>query len=268
MVSRCSVWFVSLSVVSGVASAQSFEADVTSLVETSCLQCHGARTQTPLNLERLGFDLTNPETFRAWAHVFERVENGEMPPPAAPRPDAAVVETALGSLQRALVDANLAARAGQRTPLRRLTRLEYAYTIQDLLQLDEALSEDLGRLLPAEPDSGGFDTVAANQGISPLHVRSYLDAADRALDAAIALGPPPPTNRYEIDYAKSQKLFKIPNRNHWAAVWSSNWTTPMRRSPRAPRRICSTAEPRATRCPIRAGIASPLPPIRTRPTRR
>ena len=208
MVSRCSVWFVSLSVVSGVASAQSFEADVTSLVETSCLQCHGARTQTPLNLERLGFDLTNPETFRAWAHVFERVENGEMPPPAAPRPDAAVVETALGSLQRALVDANLAARAGQRTPLRRLTRLEYAYTIQDLLQLDEALSEDLGRLLPAEPDSGGFDTVAANQGISPLHVRSYLDAADRALDAAIALGPPPPTNRYEIDYAKSQKLFK------------------------------------------------------------
>mgnify|MGYP004360922925 CR=1 FL=1 len=30
----------------GIASAQSFEADVAPLVETSCLQCHGARTVT------------------------------------------------------------------------------------------------------------------------------------------------------------------------------------------------------------------------------
>ena len=206
MVSRCSVLLVSLWVASGVASAQSFEAAVTPLVEASCLTCHGDRTVTPLNLARLGFELTDHETFRAWEKVYQRLQKGEMPPPAAPRPDAAVVETALGSLKRALVDANLAARGNQRTSLRRLTRLEYAYTIQDLLQLDEALSEDLGRMLPAEPDSGGFDTVAANQGISPLHVRSYLDAADRALDAAIAVGPPPPVESFTIEYAKSRRL--------------------------------------------------------------
>ena len=206
MVSRCSVLLVSLWVASGVASAQSFKAAVTPLVEASCLTCHGDRTATPLNLARLGFDLTDHETFRAWEKVYRRLQKGEMPPPAAPRPDAAGVETALGSLKRALVDANLAARGNQRTPLRRLTRLEYAYTIQDLLQLDEALSEDLGRMLPAEPDSGGFDTVAANQGISPLHVRSYLDAADRALDAAIAVGPPPPVEPFTIEYAKSRRL--------------------------------------------------------------
>ena len=43
-----------------------------------------------------------------------------------------------GEAKQALTDANLRARDGQRTPLRRLTRLEYAYTIQDLLGLDEA----------------------------------------------------------------------------------------------------------------------------------
>ena len=206
MVSRCWVLLVSLWVASGVASAQSLKAAVTPLVEASCLTCHGDRTVTPLNLARLGFDLTDHETFRAWEKVYERLSKGEMPPAAAPQPEAAFVETAIGSLKRALVDANLAARGSQRTPLRRLTRLEYAYTIQDLLQLDEALSKDLGRMLPAEPDSGGFDTVAANQGISPLHVRSYLDAADRALDAAIAVGPPPPVEPFTIEYAKSRRL--------------------------------------------------------------
>ncbi len=197
-----------LTLVTSVATAQSFETEVTPLVKTSCLQCHGDQTVTPLNLARLGFDLTDHETFRAWEKVYQRLSKGEMPPAAAPQPEAAVVETAVGSLKRALVDANLAARGNQRTPLRRLTRLEYVYTIQDLLGIDKAIATELGQTLPAEADSGGFDTVAANQGISPLHVQSYLDAADRALDAAIAVGPPPPADRYEIDYAKSQKLFK------------------------------------------------------------
>ena len=206
MVSRCSVLLVSLWVASGVASAQSFKAAVTPLVEASCLTCHGDRTVTPLNLARLGFDLTDHGTFRAWEKVYQRLSTGEMPPADAPRPEAAVVETALGSLKRALVDANLSARGEQRTPLRRLTRLEYAYTIQDLLGIDEAIATELGRTLPAEADSGGFDTVAAHQSMSPLHVQSYLDAADRALDAAIAVGPPPPVESFTIEYAKSRRL--------------------------------------------------------------
>ena len=132
-----------------------------------------------------------------------------MPPASAPQPDQALVDTALVSLKTALVGANLTARGGQRTPLRRLTRLEYGYTIQDLLHLDEAVGAELATLLPAEADSGGFDTVAANQSMSPLHVRSYLEAADRALDAALVVGPPPAIQHHNIDYAKSPGLFGL-----------------------------------------------------------
>ncbi|MCZ6711746.1 MAG: DUF1592 domain-containing protein, partial [Gammaproteobacteria bacterium] len=189
-----------------LATARSFEADVMPLVQGSCVICHGDQTVTPLNFQRLGFDLADPATLRQWERVFERVERGEMPPLGLPRPDSAMVETALASLKGALVEASLAARAGQRTPLRRLTRLEYAYTLQDLLLIDEELAMELGQSLPAEADSGGFDTVAAKQGISSLHVRSYLDAADRALDAAIALGPRPATERRVIDYVNSEYL--------------------------------------------------------------
>jgi hypothetical protein len=195
----------------GFASAQSFESEVAPLVETSCLQCHGARTVTPLNLSQLGFDLTDAETVRAWTKVYERVEKGEMPPASARRPDTAVVETALGSLKAALVDANRTARGGQRTPLRRLTRLEYGYTLEDLLGIDPAVASNLAQELPAEADSGGFDTVAANQSMSPLHVRAYLEVADRALDAALLMGPRPETERHQRFYAQSPYLYGIAN---------------------------------------------------------
>ena len=193
----------------GAASAQSFEDDVRPLVRGTCVRCHGVRTVTPLSFEALGFDLTDDDTFKAWEKVYERLQRGEMPPATAPQPDATLVTTALASLKRALVDANLAARGEQRTPLRRLTRLEYGYTISDLLHVDEAVGAELARLLPAEADSGGFDTVAANQSMSPLHVRSYLEAADRALDAALVPGPRPATERHMINYATSEYLYGI-----------------------------------------------------------
>ena len=63
--------------------------------------------------------------------------------------------------------------------------------------------------MPAEADSGGFDTVAANQSMSSLHVRAYLDAADRALDAALRTGPAPGARRHVIDYTKSRYLWGI-----------------------------------------------------------
>ena len=199
---------VGLWAVSGVASAQSLEADMAPLVEASCLTCHGDRTVTPLNLARLSFDLTDHETFRTWEKVYERLETGEMPPAAAPRPDADVVETALGSLKRALVATNLAERGEHRTSLRRLTRLEYANTIQDLLGIDEEIATELSLTIPAEADSGGFDTVAANQSMSSLHVRSYLAAADRALDVALPVGPPPPVESFEVQYAESESMYR------------------------------------------------------------
>ena len=188
-----------------------FEADAMALVEGSCIRCHGETTETPLNFEKLGFDLADRDTFKTWVRVFERLQNGEMPPGRAPKPSPGVVEAALGALKGALVEANLEVRAGQRTPLRRLTRLEYQYTVQDLLRLDPEFSQILALSLPAEADSGGFDTVAAIQGVSSLHVRSYLEAAERALDEALQVGPRPETLTHRIDYPKSLYLNSIAN---------------------------------------------------------
>lgn len=188
------------------AVAGSFEADVEPLFEASCLKCHVGTEQTPLDLTALGHDLADRETFRLWERIFDRVSEGEMPPAGARRPAQRIVDSALDSVREALLEANRAQRAGQRTPLRRLTRLEYEYTIQDLLGIDPDVAASLANSLPEETDTGGFDVVAENQGISPLHVRSYLNAAAGALDETLRTGPRPETGTYEIDYSKSPYL--------------------------------------------------------------
>ena len=55
------------------AWAECFQADVKPLLDTSCLICHGEGTVPPLNLTRIGYDLSDPETYRTWERVFERV---------------------------------------------------------------------------------------------------------------------------------------------------------------------------------------------------
>ncbi|MFP6598789.1 MAG: DUF1592 domain-containing protein, partial [Candidatus Hydrogenedentota bacterium] len=194
-----------------MTSAQTFKADVSTFVEASCMKCHGAETETPLDMTKLGHDLADRETFKAWVRIYDRVKNREMPPRTEPRIKRAVLEKTLVSIKGSLVEANITARGGQRTALRRLTRLEYAYTVSDLLQIDEAIGLELSETLPAEADSGGFNTVAVNQSMSPLHVRGYLTAADRALDAAIQFGPAVKSRVFKRDYIRSGSLGFIAN---------------------------------------------------------
>lgn len=193
----------------GQASADSFEAEVKPMLEESCLLCHGEGTVTPLNMQELSYDLGDAEVYRTWQHIYNRIERGQMPPMEVSDTVQSLIDNALTALKPALVDANIASRGGSRAELRRLTQLEYAYSLQDLLHLDAETATALASELPAAADTGGFNTVAKNQDISALHVRGYLRAADRALDAAIQLGPRPESERFEIEYRKSGYLYTL-----------------------------------------------------------
>jgi hypothetical protein len=187
--------------VSDAAYAQAFEADIRPLLESACIRCHDAETKTPLNLESLDTDLANPDTFRRWEKIFDRVQDREMPPRSEPRPQRALVNKALASLEDALLKANLAARQNQRVAMRRLSQVEYEYTLHDLL----GIHDELGELLAADVEAARFDTVASGQRISPIHVRSYLETADRALDSAIQLGTPTPSEPRFVGYLNSPR---------------------------------------------------------------
>jgi hypothetical protein len=182
--------------VSGASFAQAFEADLQSLIDASCIHCHDAETKTPLNMEELSYDLSDPGAFRQMVKLYDKVADREMPPRSEPRPKRALVKKTLASMKSALLEANLAARQDQRVSLRRLSQTEYEYTLQDLLDIPDPL----GKWTPGDAEVADFNTIADGQQMSAVHVRKYLENADRALDSAIVLGKRQLDGPHVFDY--------------------------------------------------------------------
>lgn len=178
---------VSLAIAIVLSVAANCSAQVKTLIEESCIACHDESTETALNFDALDFDLKNEKTFATWERIYDRVSSGEMPPEDEDRPDEKVLEKALSQVKSSLTKRSLAnQKENGRSTIRRLTRTEYEYSLHDLL----GIKTELARLLPEENESG-FDTVTENQGISELHAKAWLVAAEAAIDSAINLGVKP-----------------------------------------------------------------------------
>lgn len=201
----CSSPLVAADVAEGIPPNGKRTAELQSFIKNSCLDCHDADSQTGLDLSSMGHALTSAKTFRTWVRIFDRIERGEMPPAAAEQPNEADKQEAMSILNQNLTHANKTMqRETGRVPSRRLTRIEYEHTLHDLL----GIGGDLAKYLPPENTSGAFDVIAANQGMSTVHVRGFLKAADLALDEAIQLGARPNMKPREIDYFNS-KYFQM-----------------------------------------------------------
>jgi len=165
------------------AAPVSFPAGWETFAEAHCVDCHDDAVQKGgLNLADLAFAPEDRDNFAVWQRIHERIHAGEMPPEAEPRPPAdlaAAVAAALEIPLRETDEADILARG--RTRGRRLTRTEYEHAVQDLLGIDLPLRD----LLPEDPASHGFETVAEGQQLSHHQLASYLEAADRALEEAI-----------------------------------------------------------------------------------
>jgi mono/diheme cytochrome c family protein len=139
-----------------------------------CLTCHNGKRRTAglaideLDLQRVGADA------ETWEKIARKFRTHEMPPPAAPRPDAATYAAVTAHLEGALDAAAVASPQVGRVPVHRLNRTEYANAIRDLLGLEI----DSRGVLPADDaDQEGFDNVASVLTVSPALLENYLAAA-------------------------------------------------------------------------------------------
>jgi hypothetical protein len=146
-----------------------------------CDTCHfGPKARAGVNLEAL--DLANLDSNGAtWEKVLRKLRGREMPPPGAPRPDAATYETLVKAIEneRDRV-ADVRPNPGRPT-LHRLNRTEYANTIHDLLALDV----DVADLLPADDIGYGFDNIGDVLTVSPSLLERYLLAASKISRQAV-----------------------------------------------------------------------------------
>jgi hypothetical protein len=174
------------------ARAESLPAPLAPLVMETCGVCHaGGATEGGLDLDRLGFNLTDAAVRDRFALMHDRVQNGQMPPDAADLPptDREHLRTALAAAieaaDRAAIDAD------GRVPLRRLNRLEYQQTLRDVLALPLL---DVGDRLPEDRVRDGFNKSAEGLDFSRIQLAATLDAAEAAVTAALPVGerPQPP----------------------------------------------------------------------------
>ncbi len=170
--------------------AKHFEDQFRPLLARHCVECHrGDKPKGKLRLDNLTMDLSDAAARNHWTAVVERLRAGEMPPKEKPRPPEKELQALIDWLAPRVVAADAAARATQgRVVLRRLNRIEYQNTINDLLGINVNLKEQL----PADGSADGFDNAGAAHHTSSFLMEKYLEAADTALNMAITNRPKPP----------------------------------------------------------------------------
>jgi mono/diheme cytochrome c family protein len=176
------------------------------VVQKYCFGCHGEKTaKSNLRLDTLAADFRTARTAATWKEVSARVaDQGEdaMPPKGKPRPSAEEIKALREWIEARLTAAAAADAALQkaegRAQLRRLNRVEYNNTLRDLL----GIAVDLKPLLPEDDVVAGFDNVGLGLQITRVHHERYLEAAETALNAAIALGPRPKVTTRKLTFRK------------------------------------------------------------------
>jgi mono/diheme cytochrome c family protein len=170
-----------------------------------CLECHGAeKPKGKFRVDQLLPDFVDKANRERWQAVQAQLKAGAMPPKGKPRPPEKEVHALDVWISGRVTAAETARRETQgRVALRRLTQVEYQNTVRDLL----GVNVDLKDLLPEDTSTNGFDNNTESLHISSFLMEQYLEAADRALNAAIANGPRPPTlkRRFNVKDEKSVK---------------------------------------------------------------
>jgi mono/diheme cytochrome c family protein len=161
------------------AATDALPASVSTVLQKHCTSCHGIdKPEANLNLSgSRSLDQLAAES-DSWFRVLEQIESRRMPPREESQPTdverRAVVDWIRGELAESL-------RAKQqregRSKLRRLSRAEYANTIEDLF----GVRPTIGVSLPEDGRVDGYDKVSAALPMSASGAAGYLKMAEEVL---------------------------------------------------------------------------------------
>ena len=154
-------------------------------IRRNCVGCHNSSSPAArLDLTKLTFEPSNPDTFALWVKVHDRVSAGEMPPRPAPRPQAESVSAFLNGLTSALTsyEEKMAAERG-RAGLRRLNAYEYENAVRDLLH---APWLQIRSKLPQDREAWRYNKIGTALDMSHVQLARYMSASDYALREAMS----------------------------------------------------------------------------------
>jgi len=159
-------------------------------IEQTCFECHDKETaKGDVDLSALPFNPKDHHNRERWAHIYDVVAKGEMPPKkkAFAADDRQQLAREISVPLLAADEADI--KANGRGPRRRLNRDEYEQNLRDLLHLPDL---DIRDILPADREGHHFNKTSATLDMSRVQLTAYLDAAETALRQAMSAGATPP----------------------------------------------------------------------------
>jgi mono/diheme cytochrome c family protein len=151
------------------------------ILAAHCLKCHGPDDANGgFRVDTLPASIDSLESADRWQKVLNVLNSGEMPPDDEKQIKPADKADLLDDLAHVMVAARKTlADSGGAVTMRRLNRREYANTIRDLLGVDVDVRE-----LPADGQSGTFDTVGSGLFISADQIEQYHSLGTTAMEEA------------------------------------------------------------------------------------
>lgn len=169
-------------------STAKFETRFKPIFAKYCIGCHGPDAQeNDLRIDQLNPDIVDGPDAGFWHEVLNQLNAGKMPPEDEPQLSeqelSAVTEWLEVELKKA---ADRRISTGGRQLMRRMSRYEYQYTLEDLL----GIALDYTAHVPGDlSGEDGLKTNATLLGMSPVLMESYLKVAEMALEEVIPDGP-------------------------------------------------------------------------------
>jgi Protein of unknown function (DUF1592)/Protein of unknown function (DUF1588)/Protein of unknown function (DUF1587)/Protein of unknown function (DUF1595)/Protein of unknown function (DUF1585) len=154
-----------------------FSRTVQPFLHTYCITCHGKeRPKAEMDLSVYQSMAALLQDSRRWSLMLERLEAEEMPPMEAKSHPSA--EERRGAIEwfRAVRDQEIQRNSGDPGIVlaRRLSNMEYNYTIRDLTGVDIRPTREF----PVDPaNTAGFDNSGETLAMSPTLLKKYLNAA-------------------------------------------------------------------------------------------
>ncbi len=190
------------------------ESKFSTLIQSSCLQCHSGENPDGLfSVAQLPLDASiwraaDLDT-RPWERILRKLRAGQMPPPSHERPDAKLLLDAIQEIENGLEEHDQSFPIVATVPgLRRLTRTEYQNAVRDLL----GVSIDASLLLPKDESSNGFDNITVGE-LTPAFIGRAVQSAQQISRLVLGiqeLGPAGITVRVPPDRTQESNLEGLP----------------------------------------------------------
>ena len=149
-------------------------------LDTYCVGCHNSRVKAgELALDTLSLDAVH-QNADAWEKAVRKLRGRLMPPPTSRQPDQREIDAFVAWME-AQLDSPRGGTVAGHVPAQRLSRTEFATSVNDLL----AIELDAAQILPAEIEVNGFENIATALTVSPAFLDQYVAAARLAAKLAV-----------------------------------------------------------------------------------